>query len=93
MTGAYPILPKLGFEIVQGRDVAVLHRLALESAEAAGQRYLYANGSWWYVDGTKTVKAARPQLKIPTLQMPNGVAKNCEDFSESSRQNVHREHK
>ena len=44
MTGAYPILPKLGFEIVDVRDVAVLHRLALESPEATGRRFRCANG-------------------------------------------------
>ena len=38
MTGAYPVLPKLGFEIVDVRDVAALHRLALETPAAAGNR-------------------------------------------------------
>jgi nucleoside-diphosphate-sugar epimerase len=86
MTGAYPILPKLGFEIVDVRDVAVLHRLALESSEAAGQRYLCANGFRWYVDIAKTVKAAHPQLKIPTSQMPNGVAKIAGIFLKEIKQ-------
>ena len=74
MTGAYPILPKLGFEIVDVRDVAVLQRLALETPEAAGQRYMCANGFRWFVDIAKTVKAAHPQLKVPTSQMPNWIA-------------------
>jgi nucleoside-diphosphate-sugar epimerase len=74
MTGAYPILPKLGFEIVDVRDVAVLQRLALETPEAAGQRYMCANGFRWFVDIAKTVKAEHPQLKVPTSQMPNWIA-------------------
>ena len=73
MTGAYPILPKLGFEIVDVRDVAVLHRLALESPEATGRRFMCANGFRWFVDIAKTVKSEHPQLKVPTSQMPTGL--------------------
>lgn len=86
MTGAYPMLPKLGFEIVDVRDVAVLHRLALESPEAAGKRYLCANGFRWFADIAETVKAAHPQLKIPTSQMPNGVAKIAGIFFKEIKQ-------
>ena len=74
MTGAYPILPKLEFEIVDVRDVAVLHRLALETPEAAGQRYMCANGFRWFVDILRQVKSQHPQLKVPTSQMPNWIA-------------------
>ena len=86
MIGAGPILPKLGFEIVDVRDVAVLHRLALKSSEAAGQRYLCVYGFRWFVDITKTVKAAHPQLKIPTSQMPNAVAKIAGIFLKEIKQ-------
>lgn len=75
MSGAYPILPKLGFEIVDVRDVATLHRLALETPAAAGKRYLCANGFRWFVDIAKIVKAEHPYLKIPTSEMPNFLAR------------------
>ena len=86
MTGAYPILPKLGFEIVDVRDVAVLHRLALETPEAAGNRYMCANGFRWFVDIAKTVKAEHPSLKIPTAEMPNLVAKIAGVFLKEIKQ-------
>ena len=86
MTGAYPILPKLGFEIVDVRDVAVLHRLALETPEAAGKRYMCANGFRWFVDIAKTVKAEHPSLKIPTAEMPNLVAKIAGVFLKEIKQ-------
>ena len=86
MTGAYPILPKLGFEIVDVRDVAVLHRLALETPEAAGNRFMCANGFRWFVDIAKTVKAEHPSLKIPTAEMPNLVAKIAGVFLKEIKQ-------
>ncbi len=86
MSGAYPILPKLGFEVVDVRDVASLHRLALEAPEAAGNRYLCANGFRWFVDIAKTVKAAHPQLKVPTAQMPNVVARIAGVFLQEIKQ-------
>ena len=86
MTGAYPILPKFGFEIVDVRDVAVLHRLALETPEAAGNRFMCANGFRWFVDIAKTVKAEHPSLKIPTAEMPNLVAKIAGVFLKEIKQ-------
>jgi nucleoside-diphosphate-sugar epimerase len=86
LTGAYPILPKLGFEIVDVRDVAALHRLALETPEAAGNRYLCANGFRWFVDIAKTVKAEHPDKKIPTSEMPNLVARLASVFLKEIKQ-------
>ncbi len=86
MTGAYPILPKLGFEVVDVRDVAQLQRLALETPGAAGQRYLCANSFRWLVDIAKTIKAQHPQLNVPTSQMPNVLAKIAGMFLKEIKQ-------
>jgi len=86
MTGAYPILPKLGFEIVDVRDVAILHRLAFETPEAAGNRYLCANGFRWFADIAKTVQSEHPDRKIPTSEMPNMVAKVASIFLKEIKQ-------
>jgi len=42
-----PLLRRFGFEIVDVRDVAGLHRLALENPDAIGQRLIAANGFFW----------------------------------------------
>jgi nucleoside-diphosphate-sugar epimerase len=86
MRGSYPILPKLGFEIVDVRDVAILHRLVLETPEAAGNRYMCANGFRWFVDIAKTIKTEHPSLKIPTQEMPNLVAKIAGVFLKEIKQ-------
>ncbi|MBQ75753.1 MAG: hypothetical protein CMQ20_12135 [Gammaproteobacteria bacterium] len=44
LTGELPLVPNVGYEIVDVRDVATLHRLAFEHPEAAGQRFLCAAG-------------------------------------------------
>jgi dihydroflavonol-4-reductase len=44
LKGKYPMMPKLGFEIVDVRDVAVLHRLAYEIPQALGRRFLCSSG-------------------------------------------------
>jgi nucleoside-diphosphate-sugar epimerase len=43
-TGAYPAAPKIGFPISDVRDVALTHVLAMTNPNAAGQRFLTANG-------------------------------------------------
>ncbi|MEM1229481.1 MAG: aldehyde reductase [Pseudomonadota bacterium] len=75
LTGAYPLLPKLGFEIVDVRDVAALHRLALETSEAAGQRFLCANGFRWFTEIAATLQAAHPDRKVTTRAMPDWVTR------------------
>lgn len=42
-----PAVPKLGFSVVDVRDVASAHRLAIEKPEAAGSRYLLKSGHLW----------------------------------------------
>lgn len=45
-----PAVPDLGFATVDVRDIAVAHRLALETPAAAGQRYICAGENLWLTD-------------------------------------------
>jgi dihydroflavonol-4-reductase len=45
-----PACPRLGWSIVDVRDVAIAHRLATEKPEAAGQRFIAAGGHLWMQD-------------------------------------------
>jgi nucleoside-diphosphate-sugar epimerase len=42
-----PAVPKLGFLPVDARDLAVAHRLAMESPKAPGNRYICAGEQTW----------------------------------------------
>lgn len=73
MHGDFPLLPRLSWECVDVRDVASLHRLALEAPEAAGHRYLCGNGSRWLQDIAGTLVADFPDFrsKIARRNMPD----------------------
>jgi dihydroflavonol-4-reductase len=74
--GAAPMAPKLGFEVVDVRDVAALHRLVLEHPSAAGQRFLCGAGFRWIIDIAKTLHGEFPdRKKLPGREMPNILAR------------------
>jgi dihydroflavonol-4-reductase len=47
MRGALPVVPKIGWTVVDVRDLARLHRLAMETPSAAGNRYIAAGSFMW----------------------------------------------
>jgi len=69
--GKFPLVPKVGFEIVDVRDVAILHRLAYESPDATGKRFLCTNGFRWMRDISLLLNEEFPQSKCPTIEMPS----------------------
>lgn len=50
LTRQLPALPRLGFAPVDARDVATAHRLALQTPQAAGRRYILATAPIWLAD-------------------------------------------
>jgi nucleoside-diphosphate-sugar epimerase len=72
-TGAYPAAPKIGFPISDVRDVAVTHALAMTLPEAAGQRFLTANGYLRLMEVGQLIKQALPDLarKVPRGELPD----------------------
>lgn len=47
MRGALPVVPKIGWDVVDVRDLARLHRLAMETPAAAGNRYIATSQLIW----------------------------------------------
>jgi dihydroflavonol-4-reductase len=75
VTGRVPGLPRLGFNIVDVRDVADLHIRAMTAPEAAGERFIAA-GAWaWMADLAAVVKARLGEegAKVPTRKVPDFV--------------------
>jgi len=50
LDGSTPALPRLGFEVVDVRDVAAAHLLAMDTPQAAGERYIVAGELRWLGD-------------------------------------------
>lgn len=70
MKGKDPAMPDLEFAAVDVRDVAEMHLRALQRPETAGKRYLSVAGSLGMVDMGRTLKAAYPTRRIPTMKAP-----------------------
>ena len=70
-----PLLPRFGFDIVDVRDVASLHRIALEHPDAIGQRLIAANGFLWFREIAALLTNTYPDRKIPLREMPNWLTR------------------
>lgn len=73
LDGSVPGVPKLGWALVDVRDIADLHLRAMTAAGAAGQRYLGAGQFYWMRDLATMVKQRLPKLakRVPSLRIPN----------------------
>jgi len=67
-----PGCPKLGFAVVDVRDVAIMHRLAMEAADAAGMRFICAGDHYWVQDIARVLaeEFARYGYRVPTRSLP-----------------------
>lgn len=70
LKGKDPMLPGIGFPVVDVRDVAEMHLRALQRPETAGKRYISTSGSMAMVDMGRTLKAAYPTRRIATREAP-----------------------
>ena len=70
MRGKDPMLPAVGFPMVDVRDVAEMHLRALQRPATAGKRYLAVASSMWMYDMGRVLKAAYPNRRIPTRIAP-----------------------
>jgi nucleoside-diphosphate-sugar epimerase len=75
LTGKVPGLPRLGFNIVDARDVADLHIRAMTAPEAAGQRFIAAGAFAWMADLAALLRAklGADAAKVPTRKVPDFV--------------------
>lgn len=73
MGGALPAVPRVGFQIVDVRDVAELHVRAMEVPEAAGERFIAADEFYWFSELAAIMREAFPDKakKIPKGQLPS----------------------
>jgi nucleoside-diphosphate-sugar epimerase len=67
-----PAVPKISWSIVDVRDVAVAHRLAMASPKAPGNRYIVAGPDIWMREMARTLAAEfGPRgFRVPTRPLP-----------------------
>jgi dihydroflavonol-4-reductase len=71
MKGTDPLLARIGFTLVDVRDIALMHLRALERPESIGQRFIGAERFLWFDALGKRLKAAHPQRRIATRTAPD----------------------
>jgi len=90
LRGKYPGLPKLAFPVVDVRDIARMHRLALETNEPGGGRYLGVAGTASFLEMMRPIKAAlgKDAAKVPLRELPNFLVRLVGIFDPSARATV-----
>ena len=77
LDGSIPALPRFGFNIVDVRDVARLHVLAMTTPAAAGQRFIGSGDFYWMSDVAKMLKQGLGDQakKVPFIPVPDFVTR------------------
>jgi dihydroflavonol-4-reductase len=90
--GKVPGIPRLGFNIVDVRDVADLHVRAMTAPEAAGQRFIAAGTFGWMADLAILLRARLGDAanKVPTRRVPDFVVRLAALFNKELRAAVPR---
>lgn len=72
-----PAMPHMGFTVVDVRDVALAHRLALEKEKASAHRYIVAGDATWLSEVAEILAAEyRPRgYRVPTAELPSFVVR------------------
>jgi nucleoside-diphosphate-sugar epimerase len=77
LEGKPAAVPRLGFWVVDVRDLADLHVRAMTSPEAAGQRFIAAGDFMWMQDIAGALRASlgARAAKVPTRRLPDFVVR------------------
>jgi dihydroflavonol-4-reductase len=87
LAGDFPGCPRLGFPMVDVRDIADLHVRAMTHKDAAGQRYLGACDFWWMEDVARVLKdnLGLRARKVPTGRLPSWLVRLLANFDPVTR--------
>lgn len=90
LTGEIPLIPRIGFTVVDVRDTASLHVLALEApAETIrGERFAAASEFMWMADMARVLREhmGADARRVPRRDMPDWMLRLLAVFSSDIRQ-------
>lgn len=90
LSGRDPMLPRIGWPVVDVRDVAEMHLRATERLSTADKRYIAASGSMWMDEMARVLKVAHPARRITTRVAPTIVMRLLGVFDPAVRSIVPR---
>ena len=87
LDGALPGLPRLGFGVVDVRDVADLHVLAMTTPGLDGERFIAQGKFMWMRDVAEVLKAGLGSKahRVPTRGLPDWLLKFLANFDATVR--------
>jgi dihydroflavonol-4-reductase len=83
-----PGTPRIGFSVIDVRDVAELQILAMTAAEAGGERYLAVARFQWMADVAATLRerlGPEAAAKVPKRSIPNFLVRGMALFDPGAR--------
>ena len=77
MNGDFPALPHIGWPIVDVRDVAELHKRAMEHPDMANKRLLCGSNYLWLKEISQLLRASYPEFApvMPTYELPDWLVR------------------
>jgi dihydroflavonol-4-reductase len=83
LDGSAIAIPRLGFEIVDVRDVAAAHLLAMTSATAGGQRFIVSGQLLWYGDIAEILRThlGEDAASVPSASLADEEFRSLADRS------------
>jgi dihydroflavonol-4-reductase len=87
LTGGVPAVPRIGFNIVDVRDLVDLHLLAMRATAAAGERFIATNDFLWMSEIAALLRdelGARAS-RVPRRALPDIVVRVAALFQEEAR--------
>jgi nucleoside-diphosphate-sugar epimerase len=90
LKGKYPGAPRMAIPVVDVRDVARMHRLAVETDAPSGGRYLGVADCQWLIEISKAIRERLGPAgrKSPTRELPDWAVKLVAVFDPTARQAV-----
>lgn len=84
--GKYPGCPRFMFPVVDVRDVALMHRLALEAPLPTGGRYIATSEDVWFLTLARTIRSLGAIGKrVPGRELPSFLLKAFAPFNSELR--------
>ena len=89
LSGKLPGTPRVGFGIVDVRDVAAAHVLAMTNPAAAGERFLVSDKFMWFSEVANTLRGKLPPAydkKLPKGELPGWALKLMANINPAVKQ-------
>jgi dihydroflavonol-4-reductase len=87
LRGKYPGAPRMAIPCIDVRDVARMHRLALEVDAPSGGRYLGSADCLWMIDIARAIRAGLGEAarKVPSRELPDWAVRLAGIFDPAAR--------